>query len=109
MSEAENTRVVQDAYAAFGRGDIPALLGYFTDDIQWQPVIGTARHVPFSGVRTGKTAVAEFFAIGHYRARTRATGRTFDSPFAMVFTFRNGKVAAFREFTDSAAINAAFA
>ena len=37
MSEAENTRVVQDAYAAFGRGDIPALLGYFTDDIQWQP------------------------------------------------------------------------
>ena len=72
-------------------------------------VIGTATHVPFSGARTGKTAVAEFFAIGHYRARTRATGRTFDSPFAMVFTFRNGKVAAFREFTDSAAINAAFA
>ena len=134
MSEAENTRVVHDAYAAFGRGDIPALLGYFTDDIQWQPVIGTATHVPFAGARTGKTAVAEFFkqvsetedfeqfeprefvaqgdkvvAIGHYRARTRATGRTFDSPFAMVFTFRNGKVAAFREFTDSAAINAAFA
>ena len=97
-------------------------------------VIGTATHVPFSGARTGKTAVAEFFkqvsetedfeqfeprefvaqgdkvvAIGHYRARTRATGRTFDSPFAMVFTFRGGKIAAFREFTDSAAINAAFA
>jgi ketosteroid isomerase-like protein len=134
MSEAENTRVVQDAYAAFGRGDVPTLLGYFTDDIQWQPVIGTAKHVPFSGARTGKAEVAEFFkrvsdtedfeqfeprefvaqgdkvvAIGHYRAKAKATGKIFDSPFAMVFTFRNGKVAAFREFTDSAAINAAFA
>jgi len=134
MSEAQNTKVVQDAYAAFGRGDIPTLLGCMTDDVQWQPVIGTARHVPFSGARTGKAAVAEFFkqvsetedfeqfeprefvaqrdmvvAIGHYRARANATGRTFDSAFAMVFTLRDGKVAAFREFTDSAAINAAFA
>jgi ketosteroid isomerase-like protein len=134
MSEAENTKVVQDAYAAFGRGDITTLLGYFTDDIQWQPVIGTAKHVPFSGARTGKAEVAEFFkqvsesedfeqfeprefvaqgdmvvAIGHYRAKTKATGKMFDSPFVMVFTFRSGKVAAFREFTDSAAINAAFA
>ena len=134
MSEAQNTKVVQDAYAAFGRGDIPTLLGYLTDDIHWQPVIGTAKHVPFSGERKGKAAVAEFFkqvseneefqlfeprefvaqgdrvvAIGHYRGVTKSTGRTFDSPFVMVFTLRDGKVATFREFTDSAAINAAFA
>ena len=131
--EAENTKVVQAAYAAFGRGDIPALLGYLTDDIHWRPVIGTAGHVPFSGERTGKPAVAEFFArvaeseefqqfeprefvaqgdtvvaIGHYRAVTKATGRGFESDFVMVFTFRNGKIATFREFTDSAGINAAF-
>lgn len=134
MSEAQNTKVVQDAYAAFGRGDIPALLGYMTDDVQWQPVIGTGKHVPFAGERRGKAAVAEFFkivgetedfqqfeprefvaqgdkvvALGHYRAMTKSTGRTFDSPFVMVFTLRDGKVAAFREFTDSAAVNAAFA
>jgi hypothetical protein len=134
MSEAQNTKVVQDAYAAFGRGDIPGLLDLMTDDIQWQPVLGTAKHVPFSGSRKGKAGVAEFFkivgetedfqqfeprefiaqndkvvALGHYRAVTRATGKTFDSPFAMVFTLRGGKVAEFREFTDSAAVNAAFA
>jgi ketosteroid isomerase-like protein len=133
MSEAQNTKVVQDAYGAFGRGDIPALLGYMTDDVQWRPVIGTAKHVPFAGERNGKTAVAEFFkivgeneefhqfephefvaqgdtvvALGHYRATTRATGKTFDSDFVMVFTFRGGKVATFREYTDSAAVNAAF-
>ena len=132
--EAENVRVVQGAYAAFGRGDISGLLGYMTDDIHWRPVIGTAAHVPFSGERTGKTNVAEFFkqvaesedfeqfeprefvaqgdtvvAIGHYRAVSKATGKRFDSDFAMVFTLRNGKVATFREFTDSAGINAAFA
>jgi hypothetical protein len=131
--EADNTKVVQAAYAAFGRGDIPTLLGYMTDDIQWRPVLGTARHVPFSGERRGKASVAEFFkivgesedfeqfeprefvaqgntvvALGHYRAVTKATGKRFDADFAMVFTLRDGKVASFREFTDSAGINAAF-
>jgi ketosteroid isomerase-like protein len=134
VHEAANTKVVQDAYAAFGRGDIPTLLGYMTDDIHWRPVIGTAKHVPFSGERHGKPSVAEFFkqvsasedfqqfeprefvaqgdmvvALGHYRAVSKATGKTFDSDFVMVFTLRGGKVAAFREFTDSAGINAAFA
>jgi uncharacterized protein len=134
MQEAENTKVVQEAYAAFGRGDIQSLLGLMTDDIHWQPVIGTAKHVPFSGERKGKVSVAEFFrlvaesedfqqfeprefvaqgdrvvALGHYRAVTKATGKTFESDFAMVFTLRGGKVATFQEFTDSAGINAAFA
>jgi uncharacterized protein len=134
MSEAQNVSVVQNAYAAFGRGDIATLLGYMTDDIQWRPVIGTAKHVPFSGERTGKAGVGEFFkqvaasedfqqfdprefvaqgdkvvALGHYRAVTKATGRTFESDFVMVFTLRDGKITAFQEFTDSAGINAAFA
>jgi ketosteroid isomerase-like protein len=90
--------------------------------------------VPFSGERKGKAAVAEFFrqvaesedfeqfeprefvaqgdkvvALGHYRAVVKATGRTFGSDFVMVFTLRDGKIAAFQEFTDSAGINAAFA
>jgi ketosteroid isomerase-like protein len=134
MSEVQNTKVVQDAYDAFGRGDIATLLGYMTEDIQWQGVIGTAPHVPFSGERKGKSQVAEFFeqvaaaedfqqfeprefvaqgekvvAMGHYRAVTKPTGKSFESDFVMVFTLRDGKVARFQEFTDSAGINAAFA
>jgi hypothetical protein len=132
--ETENVKTVQAAYAAFGRGDIPGLLDSMTDDIHWQPVLGAGKHVPFSGERRGKTSVAEFFkivgetetfeqfeprefiaqgntvvAIGHYRAVTKATGKRFDANFVMVFTLRDGKVSAFREFTDSAAINTAFA
>jgi ketosteroid isomerase-like protein len=76
VHEAENTQVVQDAYAVFGRGDIATLLGYMTDDIHWRPVIGTATHVPFSGERHGKPSVAEFFkqvSAAHDRRQRRWT------------------------------------
>jgi uncharacterized protein len=133
MQEAHNTKVVQDAYAAFGRGDTQTLLTYFADDIVWNAVYGTGSHVPTSGERRGKAAVAEFFkqvaeyvnfsrfepkefiatgdkvvALGHYTATTPMK-QSFDSDFAMVFTLRNGKVTHFQEFCNSAAINAAYA
>ena len=132
MQEAENTKIVKDAYDAFGRGDVQTLLGYFDETILWKPVHGTARHVPTAGERRGKAAVGEFFkivsdqvnfvrfepkdfvaqgdkvvAIGHYVA-TVPTGRGFESDFVMVFTLRDGKVVQFQEFSDSAAINAAY-
>ena len=47
-------------------------------------------------------------AIGHYRSVTKPSGKTFDADFVMVFTLKDGKVVRFREFTDSAAVNAAF-
>ncbi len=130
--EAQNTRVVQDAYAAFSRGDTQALLANFADDIAWSAVYGTGSHVPTSGERRGKAAVAEFFkqvaanvnfsrfdprefiatgdtvvALGHYTATT-PIGKQFDSDFAMVFTLRHGKVVRFQEFCNSAAIDAAY-
>lgn len=132
MRETENTKVVQDAYAAFGRGDVQSILGSLDDNVVWKGVYGAASHVPTSGERRGKGQVAEFFtqvaqslnfsrfepkefiatgdkvvALGHYTATT-GVGKTFDSDFAMVFTLRNGKVTEFQEFCDSAALNAAY-
>jgi uncharacterized protein len=133
MQEAQNTKVVQDAYAAFGRGDVQSILDKLDDSIVWKGVYGAGPHVPTAGERRGKPAVAEFFkqvaanvnfstfdpkefvatgdkvvALGHYTATT-PIGKKFDSDFAMVFTLRNGKVVAFQEFTNSAAVNAAYA
>ena len=130
--EASNTKVVQDAYAAFGRGDIPSIINALADDIVWQGVKGVGKHVPMSGERRGKPAVGEFFkqvganltfskfeprefvaegdqvvAIGQYAAATSAK-KSFASDFVMVFTLRGGKIVMFREFLDSAALNAAF-
>lgn len=131
MDEARNTKVVQDAYAAFGRGDIPALLALMDPGVEWTAVIGS--NTPTSGTRHGHAGVAEFFqqlgasldfqrfepqefvaqgdkvvALGHYLGTWKATGRSFESDWVMVFTIRNGLTTRFQEFADSAGINAAF-
>ena len=132
MGEADNTKVVQEAYAAFGRGDVQGILDRLDDGIVWQGVYGAGSNVPMGGERRGKPAVAEFFTqvaahvnftrfepkefvatgdmvvtLGHYTAKTSAN-KEFDSDFAMVFTMRNGKVTKFQEFLNTAALNAAF-
>jgi ketosteroid isomerase-like protein len=132
MGDAQNTRVVQEAYAAFGRGDVPGILATLDDNIVWKAVYGAAPHVPTAGERRGKAAVGEFFAIvgktmqferfeprefieqgnrvaafGYYEAKT-STGKRLDSEWVMLFTFRNGKIAEFQEFTNTAMLNAAF-
>ncbi len=133
MRESRNTEIVQQAYAAFGRGDMTSLLACFDESIEWKPVTGAGPHVPFAGVRHGRSDVAEFFRIvaetetfeqfeprefiaqgdkvvtlGHYGARTRRGGIV-DSDFVMVFTLKDGQIVRFVEFLDSAALNAAFA
>src|SRR6185436_5080538 len=133
MQEAQNTKVVQEAYAAFGRGDVQGIIDRLDDGIVWKGVYGAGPHVPTAGERRGKAQVGEFFeqvaqnvnfssfepkefiatgdkvvALGHYTAKT-PIGKSFDADFAMVFTLKNGKVVEFQEFSDSAAINAAYA
>ena len=123
---------MRDAYEAFGRGDVQAILDRLDDAVVWKGVYGAGAHVPSAGERRGKAEVGQFFkqvaqhvnfsrfepkefvamgnkvvALGHYTATT-SIGKAFDSDFAMVFTLRNGRVTEFQEFTDSAAVNAAY-
>jgi ketosteroid isomerase-like protein len=95
-------------------------------------VTGASPAVPMGGERRGQAAVAEFFKIlshsmhfevfeprefvaqgdkvvvlGYYKAKT-GSGRPFASEWVMIFTVANGKVTQFQEFTDVAALNAAF-
>jgi hypothetical protein len=133
MQEGQNTKTIQDMYAAFGRGDIQAVLALASEDIVWKPVHGAASYVPTAGERRGKAAVADFFktlaesidfqefqpkqfvaqgdtvvVLGSYTATAKSTGRQFRSEWTMVFTLKNAKVVEFREYADSAAINASF-
>ena len=132
MSEQENVQVVQEAYAAFKRGDIPSLLNMLTDDVEWW-VNGPPEIIPYAGARRGREQVAQFFTtvdetvefpefepdefiaqgdkvvtIGHDQERVKKTGRTAQNRWAMVFTLRGGKIASFRSYEDSAAVVAAF-
>ena len=103
MSQEQNTQWVQDAYAVFQRGDIPALLNLLTDDVSWF-VPGPKDVIPFLGQRRGRDQVV---SLGHYRWRVKSTGRRFESDFAHVFTVRNGKISGFHEYADThAAVNA---
>jgi uncharacterized protein len=133
MAEAENTQLVKDAYAAFQRGDVAAIVNMCDDSIEWQGVIGTEGVLPQSGLRRGKAAVAEFFklvaetadfsafepqefvaqgeqvvAVGHYAARMKPSGQSISTGWVMLFTIRNGKFVRFREYTDSAQIVKAY-
>jgi ketosteroid isomerase-like protein len=132
MDETKNTKLVQDAYAAFGRGDIPALLALLDPGVEWTAIVGS--RIPTSGTRHGRDGVSEFFqqlgasidferfeprefiaqgdkvvTLGHYTGRSKATGRSFASDWVMIFTVRNGLLTRFMEFADSAGINQAFA
>jgi ketosteroid isomerase-like protein len=133
MQEAQNTQVVKNAYAAFLSQDITTLLSLIDEQVVWRPVVGANVSVPNAGERHGRASVAEFFkitgesyqftrfepreyiaqgdrvvALGHYTAKT-SVGGSVDADFVMIFTVRNGKVTAFQEFSDSAALNAAWA
>ena len=125
--------VVREAYAAFGRGDIPAVLDLLDPQVDWEPIVGAGPNVPMRGRRNGQAQVAQFFkllgdnvtfetfeprefitqgdrvaTVGSYVGRATGTGRTFTSDWVMLFTVRNGKIAHFREYADVVGITAAF-
>jgi ketosteroid isomerase-like protein len=128
MSAERNVETIRNAYAAFSRGDMAALFEAFADDIQWI----TPGNTDLAGERRGKEEVAAFFrlleqqwevlafepreyiasgdrvvTLGRYDMRSRRTGRTAASHWAMVWTFRDGKATRFQEYTDTATLEGA--
>lgn len=125
MAEQQNLQLIRDAYAAFGRGDIEAVLNALTDDVVWETQ-GPSQ-IPYAGVFHGKEGAAEFFArlieademeafepqrffaygdmvvvLGRYAAKVRATGNHAEADWVHTFTLRGGKVANFCEYFDTA-------
>ena len=132
MAEQENIRVVQDAYASFGRGDIQSLLESLDESVEW--ILPGEGLIPQAGTYHGRDGVARFFqllnettefaafepsefiaqgdhviALGTYKGSAKATGRPFEANWAMSFVIHGGKVVKFREYTDTGAIAPAFA
>jgi ketosteroid isomerase-like protein len=58
---------VKGIYAAFGRGDIPAILAVMAEDVVWDYAYTAETHsvIPWLAPRRGKTGVLDFFqALG---------------------------------------------
>ena len=127
----QNVSLVQSLYEAFGRGDIPAILGAMDPDIVWD--IPLAPDYPLGGIHREPQGIAsEFFSIipayyqelaaipqhmvddgdqvivlAEYRGKGKASGTAFQVPVMHLYTFRDGKWIRFQEYTDTGTIAAA--
>jgi uncharacterized protein len=132
MAAASPLDVVRAHYEAIRRHDRVALMATLTEDVDWQ-VVGPAT-MPFGGNYRGRGEAQRFFStvagacevlefavdrmvadgdtvivFGHEHFRVRATGRNWNTDWIQVHTVRDGAICRFREYTDTAAIAAAFA
>jgi ketosteroid isomerase-like protein len=55
-----NLRTIQDIYAAFGRGDIPAILRQLSESVKWE-YGATSSEIPWLQPRRGRDGAASFF------------------------------------------------
>lgn len=126
MGANENVMIVQQLYADFGQGDIPSVLSVMAEDVIWkQPVTGPA---PFAGTVRGREQLGEWFGqmdavseveafepqefiakgdsvvvLGNYRYRSKATGKSWESDWAMVWVVKNGQIAEGQIYEDTLA------
>ena len=127
----QNIDLVKSSYAAFGRGDLDAILATMDPSVEWKTPGGA--ELPFAGTRRGTAQVREFFTtlsevvdfeqfepqtfiadgdrvvvLGVDRLKVKATGKSISESWCHVMTVRNGKIVAFVEYMDTAAIAAEF-
>ena len=129
MSAAENTKLLQNAYAEVSNGNVGPLLESLADDIQWT-IIGST---PLSGVFHGRKDVIEklltplgarlsesvvftperFIAEGDHvvmLARGKAvakTGRPYNNTYCIVARIVDGKIRGMTDYVDTELITSA--
>lgn len=117
--------LIRSLYAAFGKGDVPTVLGAFDPRIRWMEAESFlyADRNPYVGPQAiaegvfmrcvadvegfsvtperftdgGETVVAE----GRYRGTWKATGKPINAQFAHVWRLKGGKVVGFQQYTDT--------
>lgn len=124
---------VQRLYAAYGRGDLDAVLAEVADDVDWAAE-AAGSGVPWWGAFHGKADVPRFFAAistnvavtefdvvsltanatdvvatVRWTFTVNATGKTASMHMQHWFRFANGKIVFFRGSEDTAQSAAAFA
>jgi uncharacterized protein len=127
-----NVATVQQIYEAFGRGDIPAILERFGDDVEFDDWnvdhVGQGAGVPWLVRRAGQAGAVEFFetvgatlefhrfesvnileggdqvaATIRFDATAKATGERFEDEEIHLWTFDDaGKVSGMRHYVDTA-------
>jgi ketosteroid isomerase-like protein len=126
---ADITDTIRGAYAAFAKGDIPAVLAVLDPKVSWTEAEG----FPYGGTYSGPDAVLQgvfmklgtewdgysaaahefvtegdtVVALGEYSGTYKATGKSFKAPFVHVWKFKNGKAVSFEQHTDTMVVQKA--
>lgn len=131
MDTQQNKQLVMQCYQCYKDKNIKGLVNLCHDDIEW--IGNDSDDIPFAGTFHGKDQVAHFFTMldqaqdalkfeprdfiaeGNKVAVTgisswhvKPTGLTYDNSWVHVFTVRDGKVARFQQYNDTAAAEAAY-
>lgn len=122
-----NVKIMQDLYAAFGRGDIPSVLEGMDPNIEWREAENNP-YQPSGAPWTGPEAVLnnlfvklggewdgftvtpkEFHDAGdtvvveaRYTGTYKSTGKDLDAQVSHVWHLRDGKVLSFQQYVDTA-------
>lgn len=124
--------IVQQAYAAFDRGDVSGVVALLAPQVRWE-VVGPDGAVPTFGVRQGRDAALAFFVAvdatvmieeftpqrfhavddtviveGRCTGVFRRNNRRLSYDWLHVWRIGGGEVTSFREFYDTAAVLEAF-
>lgn len=128
-----NVQLAKDIYAAFGRGDIPAVLASFHPEIEWRQAEGNPYHMDGSAW-IGPQAVLEnlFMRIGaewdgftvtiqkihdageyviiegRYTGTYKPSGRKLDSQLCHVLRIQGGKLVSFQQYLNTAQLQEVF-
>lgn len=120
-----NVETVQRIYAAFGRGDVEAILAELTDDVDWSSE-ASSTEAPWWGAHHGKAEVPRFFqalastievteftplafasndtdvfAVIRFASKVTATGKSGAMDLHHRWEFRGGKVCRYRGTEDT--------
>ncbi len=121
-----NLETIKEMYAAYGRGDLAAILSKLAPDVSWESE--TPAMLAFGGIRKGIDEVPGFFkslmdeytdpalditdfvaegdsvaTFDRYQATDKATGVRIDTPVAHLFKFRDGKAVRYVNLVNTAA------
>lgn len=133
MTEQENLQITKDGYAAFGRGDIQAVISLYADDCEFISP-GPPSSIPYAGTYHGPKEIAQFFTklgeslefesfepqefiaaedkvivIGTSVGTARTTGKKSGNNWVHIITLRDGKFVKFHVYDDTAAVVELFA
>ncbi len=123
----DNVSLLKNLYDAFGRGDVPAVLGAMSPDIRWHEAEGNP-YMPSGEAWVGPDAIVQnlfiklgtewdgfqvvpgtFYGAGdsvivevRYRGTYKATGKSMNAQVCHVWGVKDGKVSSFQQYVDTA-------